>query len=286
MEHKKRFFIFFFLMITAYLKLYAQYGLQYDFMYKDVNFASGYTKTYQFTAPNKIEYAEYTSRQILQEPYGKSGTYTIDDRNGILYINIHWDKFNYPGLGSPAYERYLMLVNNDFIIFYKDDSYAEFFGKYYRGSFNDGAKLHNFWSYPYDVDASAYLVEGDIHYTPSKLVNWELNSAWAVKGGINESLLININKVYRDRYMYISIGYVAYSKPNLYRENARPKKIRIADYSNASNFRDIELADTPNHQEININGLGDSIQITILEIYPGTRYDDTCINNILLFSRQ
>ena len=44
----------------------------------------------------------------------------------------------------------------------------------------------------------------------------------------------------------------------------------------------VELEDTPNPQKVSLDVMNSGkIRIEILEVYPGTKYEDTCITNIL-----
>lgn len=81
--------------------------------------------------------------------------------------------------------------------------------------------------------------------------------------------------------LHISIGFVSYERPYLYEENSRPRKLNISVAGKFSFTAD--LVDTPNFQTINLPqtfGRNDELVIEILEVYPGTKYEDTCINNI------
>ena len=47
--------------------------------------------------------------------------------------------------------------------------------------------------------------------------------------------------------------------------------------------RVIALQDTPNPQFIDINDFaGTEVELEIVEVYPGTHYEDTCIGGIVL----
>ena len=93
--------------------------------------------------------------------------------------------------------------------------------------------------------------------------------------------------------VFISIGYVHYTRPYLFKANSRPKIIRIFNANDETRFYDLELLDTPNFQRISFDfnyllrgeGLNwastQDIIIEILEIRPGFRYNHMCINSII-----
>jgi len=68
----------------------------------------------------------------------------------------------------------------------------------------------------------------------------------------------------------------------LYEENSRPKKLNILVENKFS--LTVDLVDTPNYQTIIFPQTlysSDIIIIEVLDVFSGTRYNDTCINNIL-----
>ena len=137
-----------------------------------------------------------------------------------------------------------------------------------------------------NITASSILREGNIIYaaTPERL-GIRINSVWAVEGGENEKLFITTQV--QTGHFYLSIGYVHFSRPYLYLENSRPKRIRVFFLDYPTNYVDYELEDNPNYQTIDFpivlkQGINrQNIVIEILEIYPGTRYNHTCVNSIL-----
>jgi hypothetical protein len=116
----------------------------------------------------------------------------------------------------------------------------------------------------------------------------KLGQAWVEdeKGqGINEKLFINppyLTSQWNCTALHISIGFVSFEKPYLYAENSRP---RILDVSVSNKFSfSVELVDTPDFQTIKLPqsiGTSDVLVIEILDVFPGTKYEDTCINCIL-----
>ncbi len=97
--------------------------------------------------------------------------------------------------------------------------------------------------------------------------------------GIGEYLLLDAN----GSILYIFNGYVSYDKPYLYSYNSRIKKMKISfvdDISKAAMLFEIE--DSPNPQKLNLKErIQGKIKIEILDVYPGTKYKDTCLNGII-----
>lgn len=89
--------------------------------------------------------------------------------------------------------------------------------------------------------------------------------------------------VFLRQKVYISIGYLDFNKPDLYLKNARPKTLSV--YINDSYYCDVILEDTPNYQELIIGRLiteEDRVKIVIKDVYQGSLYNDTCINDIFI----
>lgn len=76
-------------------------------------------------------------------------------------------------------------------------------------------------------------------------------------------------------------GYVSTVRPDLFRKNNRPKKLKIKD-TDTGFYVLAELSDVALFQEIPLRKPMRNIEIEILEIYSGTVYDDTCISGILI----
>jgi len=135
------------------------------------------------------------------------------------------------------------------------------------------------------ITASSSLTEGRILYSTDKL-GFKIGECW-VEGaegyGIGETLTLTLHQIFN---LYFSSGFVSFSRPHLYRENTRIKRIRVTNEEGESEV--ILLRDTPHFQELELEmGLGFGVfKIEILEVYPGTKYQDTCVNSILgLFSQ-
>ncbi len=128
------------------------------------------------------------------------------------------------------------------------------------------------------------MTEKDKIYAPENLTkNPRLENPW-VEGangqGIGEKLFIK-NTIAAE--LYISIGFVSYDKPYLYNMNSKPKDLKFSVDGKFSFVH--HLSDTPNYQKIIFPEQVDrnhTLIIEIMSIYEGARYQDTCINNIIV----
>jgi len=199
----------------------------------------------------------------------KQGIYTKSSKNGVPFIDVTWN--------NKAKETFLMLSNDVACYLYKTTDPTPyclgFSGGYNRGEF--------IFRTPKTIKATSHLIENGKRYLPDQ-INSKLGQAWVegAKGqGIHEKLFITKPGC---TIIYISIGFVSYEKPFLYQENSRPSKINVSVPGLFS--LDIDLLDTPDFQTIKLPkplGKDDILEIEILEVYPGTKYEDTCINFIL-----
>jgi hypothetical protein len=199
------------------------------------------------------------------------GTYTLDISDNITFLNVHFDNEND--------ERWLILANGTLCDIYKSD------GKHIQGVTGSVNRTEIIWIWSKDlISASSYLQENNFSYLPNNLsIDYKTDNPWVegVDGlGINEKIYFEKRYV-SNGSMHISIGYVSYNKPYLYNQNSRPKRIKLSVENKFSIIAD--LKDTPHYQEIKFPSditMDDILILEILDVYPGTKYEDTCINTI------
>ncbi|HPA62388.1 MAG TPA: hypothetical protein PLM72_01800 [Spirochaetota bacterium] len=161
-----------------------------------------------------------------------------------------------------------------------------------------------------EINASSSL-QGN--YKPENLIDAGYSTAWAegVSGqGINESINIKFKDSSNIKIISILNGYQKTAET--YFNNSRIKKVKLemlisSNGVSKTEIREIELKDhirddfTPVFQyeyDQNIRNPRQSlitaedfdyeysiksVKITILEVYPGTKYEDTCISEIIAF---
>lgn len=232
---------------------------------------------------NAISYIDYPSRIIsFGENYSIEkwtngtyesetifGKYNLEYRDNIPFIQILWE--------DNTSEEFLILVSEHMCYFYGNNNRLYFRGFKLRG----GAPGES--AFPGDsttIVSSTYLVENQIHYNTDNL-DENIGQCWAIKGyGINETLSI---KMAWTNSISISIGFVSFDKPYLWKENSRPKTIELAVKDKFVFVA--ELQDIPNYQAINLPDRlenDDILVIKIQDVYKGTKYEDVCINSIIL----
>jgi len=239
--------------------------INYPFM--TISFKNNEIKLWEAGTVDPVDYSPRTPTRNL------NGIYYLEDIDGVDYINIHWE--------NNQKEKFLILYNNDLCYLYKTDGYVYFRGFQIRG----GAPGELTSPVSNRSTASSHLIEGNVVYSIDKL-NERIGECWVegVAGhGIKETLYINEWFGIDLNSIHISTGFVSFHRPHLFRQNSRPKKIELSVVNKFSIILDLD--DTPNFHTINLPvgvGRNDILVLKILEVYEGTRYEDTCINMILV----
>jgi hypothetical protein len=239
---------------------------------------SGFTTRINFSFNNRIEmwdeeeWSDNPSKKNL-----KSGTYSISNTNGLDFIAISWS--------TGVQEKFLFLTNTELkdLYLYNTDS-SPYFGRYDSAFLGSVIFGNDDW-----IKASSSLSETlsgrTVTYSPDKL-GIRIGECWVPSKGVNEKLTLSINPRSQmvGENIYISLGFVSFSKPYLYSENSRIRKIRLSDSS--GNSKIVELKDTPHFQPISVTGMGNAkdstsiLNMEILEVYSGSKYSDMCLNAI------
>ena len=88
--------------------------------------------------------------------------------------------------------------------------------------------------------------------------------------------------------LFLLNGFYSYEKPYLWRQNSRVKKIKITVKTHPEfSPLEVELEDTSLLQWIKLpeeywRNQDEKIEIEILQVYEGSKYQDTCINGIII----
>jgi len=137
--------------------------------------------------------------------------------------------------------------------------------------------------------ASSYLVEGKVAYSPMELGIFKLDAPWVVRTanhGIGESVTFFTmrNNTDSDIGFYLVNGFLSFVKPYLYRQNNRIARLKIVSIDGTGAL-EFSLKDSPNLQYCDISHLTGSIfRVTIMDVYRGTKYDDTCLAGLVFVS--
>ena len=144
----------------------------------------------------------------------------------------------------------------------------------------------NVVSVPDFYNASSELKEKNAFYKAENLRTVE-GLPWASANGygIGDKIFIRTPTLYSIK-LAIYNGFQSDSKKYLYKANSRAKKIRIKSLESEKSI-EILLKDIPNEQYIDLSSLDiaynvfTNLEITILEVYPGDKYKDLCIQAII-----
>ena len=147
----------------------------------------------------------------------------------------------------------------------------------FNGSFITKAKSYK---------CSSELREKTAYYAAENLnTKGELPWASANGYGIGDVITIELPRDYNLQLIVLN-GFQSETRKDLYIANSRVKRIRIKCIENEHAI-DVELQDIQDEQRIDLSVLKmvyDSyvtLEITVLDIYPGERYKDLCIQAII-----
>lgn len=140
----------------------------------------------------------------------------------------------------------------------------------------------NFNSIAYCV-SSVLPSEGGNDYGPDNLFDIDPSTAWcegARGNGVGEVITLRIDGGGPFRRFLIENGYG--KSERIFSRNARPKTIEIRTDTGVS-FRHV-LEDRSNERWVELPGPDEYkvLQIRVIDVYPGTHYEDMCISTILL----
>lgn len=252
--------IFFSILMVSLFILYSQ---EQERIAQSLFSNAGGDLTWYFSN-NEIEISTYTADTgLIEERF----PYSYEDKGPYYNLLIHKNNkiVEYVTLLAP---------NKEFFLAYTDNKISPlaqgFFGK---------NSLLFFGKTKYS--ATNYLTEGRIKYVPENLSDLSIGKPW-VEGspgpGIGDK--ISINKSSPVKSIIISNGFVSY-KVQTYYNNNRVKLLRIYNGNQKNEFITVELPDNAIPFEIQIPFNTKDLELEILDVYKGAKYDDTCINFIL-----
>lgn len=143
------------------------------------------------------------------------------------------------------------------------------------------------WIIPeFYYEASSFLIEGETIYKPENLSSIS-GLPWATANGygIGDTIQIKID-YYDNLKLGFYNGFQSKNRPDLYNANSRAKKIKIQNIENGKN-KEFVLEDISSMQKLSLEELNIkqrsliNLEITILEVYPGEKYKDLCIQAII-----
>lgn len=171
---------------------------------------------------------------------------------------------------------WLALYNDRLMLLYdRDHKRPYFFGV------TTGARSVELYRSPDGLEASSHLVEGTTVYDAAHLEDGVLGRPW-VEGvaGVGLGQWLQFERLPQETAIVWYGGFTSYAKPHLFRQNARPRRIRV---SGNDRWRTVSLPDSPDPVHVHVpDELGALIRITIEAVYRGTRWEDTCVAMLMV----
>ena len=209
----------------------------------------------------------------LRRPvYLPSGTF--------LYSQFVAHQIPFINLTTNGVSTYLVLYNSPILLLYEKESndHLELWGSFSRVLYPEG----------FNYFTSSEYRQGDEFYPAGNLRSRELAKPWVegVDGpGINEWIEIKgVRSQYGDTPkiggLVFSNGFVSFDKPFLFQDNNRVKELMITEHDGSKPYI-VQLFDSPNPQVIRFSEPYDTVRLTIVDVYHGRKWDDTCINFLL-----
>ncbi len=135
-----------------------------------------------------------------------------------------------------------------------------------------------------EISASSSLSEYNMTHTPAYVIDNDLTTGWvegAAGQGIEENITILLNQESPVSGFLIHAGY--HKSDSLYEKNSRPKQIRVL-FSDGTEETFV-LNDIKEQQQItfSVTKMTTSISIVIESVYPGSKYEDTVIAELVLY---
>lgn len=183
--------------------------------------------------------------------------YTYSEENGILY----YEKF---GIEKP--DTFLFLDDNIELI---DAS------SFLKSKDKSGRLVE----YKPQRLKDRVVINGDEGENHIEYTNYKRCWAEGVDGnGEGESLDLLFKQ--KTNVIQILNGYVDFGHQDLYKKNSRIKTVRVTSESPAFT-KDYVLKDEVQYQPLILPVATGKVRLTIVDVYPGEKYQDTCVSSIL-----
>ena len=132
--------------------------------------------------------------------------------------------------------------------------------------------------------STSYLTEGDTTYEPEHM-QYKDGLPWASGNGKGIGEVISIKEFENKNPSVIKLlnGYQDKNHPDYYEKNSRVKKIKITN-TDTKKSKTIKVKDRKEEQLFQIDDLGpgQNYDIEILAVYPGKKYNDLCIQYLVV----
>ncbi len=198
---------------------------------------------------------------------------------------VYWES-------SDIQQQFLILQTDDVVISYCKDTNWDTKRVFFVG-ISEYSQIHRIFftsRKPEQSTASSYLTEKNTRYEPQNIQYARLDLPWvegAEGAGIGEYIEFELQSDYGEKQadgFILLNGFISWDKPYLYNQNGRVKKATCVDLDTNKSWT-INLADTGIPQIFPCpESKGHRIRLIIDEVYPGSKYDDTCITGIMLYN--
>ncbi len=135
------------------------------------------------------------------------------------------------------------------------------------------------------VSATSELAEANVVHSSSRIIDGDKNTAWVegVNGqGYGQSVHFQFNGTYLVSGIRIRAGYQ--KNDDIYYKNSRPKEISVEFSDGTSEIIWLEdLGQAEQAVSFSRAVETDRVNLTIQSVYPGNKYEDTCISDIVFF---
>jgi hypothetical protein len=133
------------------------------------------------------------------------------------------------------------------------------------------------------AEATSYLTQKKYTHGPENVFDGDLTKAWCEDAsgyGMGQSLTVYLKQKSVVSGMRIWAGY--HKSSSLYYKNSRPALL-LLEFSDGEVYQ-WALSDAMEEQEISLPGIRtEYVKITIMDVYSGTKYEDTLITEIELY---
>ncbi len=249
-----------------------------------------------FTFESDLEKYIYTNGVLfwIRKDKGRiEEYYTYSKIDDCYYISIHQYMADYNNYSCFDDYSNKYICTQDFVKQIKNQNLSV-------NKFNSQILIMNNFRYllpfllmnnPLETEAKSYkcsseLREKNAYYGAENLRKKE-NLPWASANGygIGDIIIIELPRVYNLK-LDVYNGFQSEIREDLYKSNSRAKRIEIKCKENNKKLI-VDLKDTREKQIIELNALGMiynsyvNLEIKILEVYPGDKYKDLCIQAII-----
>jgi hypothetical protein len=110
---------------------------------------------------------------------------------------------------------------------------------------------------------------------------WDATRAPWAEGEAGPGIGANITITFKEPVKLISVlnGYVDIYRKHLYRQNNRVAVLKVVDLDNDKEY-EMEFEDIVYYNMQRFEKVTRNIKLIVMSVYPGTKYDDTCITQI------